>query len=805
MKTVHRCGPMSRMAFLGSVLLALSACGGSGGNPAGTASATPPLAQATALAAEQATVASTSVALMAAPQPQSLAIPVPQPQALAAAVPDPGVLLLLLPDGQDVGDARVTAWLDAASEEGVRILPVTDSVFLSMGASALSYAGLILPDSLHVLASDALVSAIQTYTAAGGNTMLVFDFGALALAGGMPVYPIPQSRFSRMAGVDYVLYDQLRERSVGLGPVTALRSQLRALMVPPGKSMAFVGLPAGTTSLNSGSLLTSASQTSTNSASGGDASVLLGASGVSGQSALYLPVSLSDPGGAGGFDPQQYSALPYASSASVPTAPASKRATRIDLGRAFKASPVPTVTTTSLAAPTGTLSTAAALASDPVESYSGYLLGPLIYPSYVTQGTFGSLPGQQTLATSPQFGLVAGVNPVGAGKVLFVNLPLTYLKGRTDALMMHGFLHHFTRQVVGMAHLSPMPNGVGGMTLNWHLDSMAAQAPTQQLVKLNVFNDPLALYSVDMTAGPDAVLPGDRLGWNLSANKTARQLLKNFDSLGHSVGSHGGWIHDYFGLNVSESNPLTSTGGACVNALTRTDNYQQCLVLNRQVVDGVTGKSARSYSAPEGNNPLWAMSWLEQQGVVATYFAGHTGLGVTRQYRDGQLLNPRIWVFPVTPQGLYATFEEFQAYSVPQSDVLDWYKALIDFGVAQNTSRLIYAHPPGAAQWSAVLTDMLAYAKARNGAFAWYTMPRLADFMARRLSVNWSQAKDAATGQTLFTATHPVSLKEMVWRLPRTAYANAPRIVSGKAVVDGSDPQFWLVKAGAGTLLVFRA
>ena len=61
------------------------------------------------------------------------------------------------------------------------------------------------------------------------------------------------------------------------------------------------------------------------------------------------------------------------------------------------------------------------------------------------------------------------------------------------------------------------------------------------------------------------------------------------------------------------------------------------------------------------------------------------------------------------------------------------------------------------------------------------------------------------TVSPVLTASHPVSLKEMVWRLPRTAYPNAPLIVSGKAVVDGSDPQFWQVKAGVGTQLVFRA
>ena len=159
----------------------------------------------------------------------------------------------------------------------------------------------------------------------------------------------------------------------------------------------------------------------------------------------------------------------------------------------------------------------------------------------------------------------------------------------------------------------------------------------------------------------------------------------------------------------------------------------------------------------------------------------------------------------MTQQGLYATFEEFQAYNVPQSDVLDGYKALIDFNVAQNTSRLIYAHPPGAALWSSVLKDMLAYAKAKNANFAWYTMPRLADFMTRRLSVIWTQTKDATTGLTLFTASHPVSLKEMVWRLPRSVYPNAPRIVSGRATLDASNAEFWLIKAGVGTQLVFSA
>jgi len=780
---------------LSALAAVLSACGGASGSSPTAGTSTEGAVTAATTVPQVSVLSSASTSTSDGAPMQTMALLALEPMALAT-VPavDAGALMLLLPDAQNMADPRIAAWLDAASELGIRIQPVTDTQFMALGSAAQAYAGLILPDGLHVQASDEIVNAVTAYTQQGGRTMLVFDFGALTTLNGTPVYPVPKSRLSGLAGVDYVLYDALRERTTGLGPVTALRSTLRTLQVPPGKSLPFTGITSVNTTVNATASSTTSTGTSTTS------SPLLSAAKISEQSALYLPVSVGDAGGARGFDAQQYATLRYASlgdrTGTVPT-----RVVNIDLGRAIAAQPV----TKSTLSPLTSVTAAAVAAVDPVDAYNGYLLGPLIYPSYVTQGDFGAAAGQQVLATSPQFGLVAGVNPVGAGQVLFVNLPLTYLKGRTDALMMHGFLHHFARNMLGMAHLSAMPNGVAGMTLDWHLDAMAAQAPTNNLIKLNVFNDPQALFSIEMTAGPDAITPGDHLGWNVLNNKKAQQFLKTFQTAGHSVGSHGGWIHDYYGFNVTETNQLLGTNKACVNSLTKVDNYLQCLVMNRQVVDSVTGKAGRSYSAPEGNNPLWAMDWLEKQGVVATYFGGHTGLGATRQYRDGQLRNPSIWVFPVTPAGLYATFEEFQDYKVPKSDITTWYHDLINFSVAQNTSRMVYAHPPGASLWSDVLKDMLAYAKAQGPKFAWYTMPRLADFMARRSAVTWTQSTDPVSGQTVFSASHPASLQEMVWRLPKSRYALAPVIVSGVATVDASDAAFWLVKAGAGTQLVFRA
>jgi hypothetical protein len=45
--------------------------------------------------------------------------------------------------------------------------------------------------------------------------------------------------------------------------------------------------------------------------------------------------------------------------------------------------------------------------------------------------------------------------------------------------------------------------------------------------------------------------------------------------------------------------------------------------------------------------------------------------------------------------------------------------------------------------WRPVLLHVLAYAKSKGPPFLGYTMPRLVDFMTRRLAVKWSQRLNA--------------------------------------------------------------
>ena len=619
---------------------------------------------------------------------------------------DVGLLLLLIPDGQSTADPLVTAWTDAGSEIGVRVRAVTDQQFKAMGMDALKYAGLILPDRLHTVADDVLLKLIRDYTQAGGQTLLVHDFGTFMLDGNLkPTYAIPKSRLSDLAGVDYALYHTLREKSLAIGTVAATRNTLRELQVPPGKS------------------------------------------------SLYVP-------------PQN----------SVVTA------------------------------------TATSGVADPLESYSGYLLGNLVYPGFVTQGTFNGV----VLATSAETGLVAGLHKVGRGRVLFVNLPLTELKvARTDGLPMHGFLRYFAHNVLEMAQLSAVPDGIAGLTLNWHLDSFAAQLPTRRLEKLGVFDD--GPFSINMTTGPDAVKIGDGTGWNLDNNQEAQGILQRMTQKGHAVGSHGGWNHDYYGLNANDSNRSTFLPYLEQNtdAIKRAVSHpvRAYLGLGTPTPEGLPplllpafqrlkswadqsfGPLLREYSPPLGNNPKWAMDWLEQQGVVAAYFAGHTGMGPTRQYREGELRNPDMWVFPVTPFGRYATFEEFQTANQPKQDVIDWYRGLVDFAIANNTTRMIYMHPNGANVWPDVLQDLLAHANAYGEhKFRWYTMTRLADFMTARRGVTWTEQRSRG-GTSMFEIVHSSSLNEMVWLLPKSRYTDMPVSKDGSVTVSDQGAN-WAVRAG---------
>ena len=721
-------------------------------------------------------------------------------------------MALLLPDGLAVSDVQVTAWTDAAQEQGYQLSILRNADFLLAGAGIRSqYSGIIVPDQMQVSMSDALVSTIQNYVTQGGNIMLVYDAGALTATG---FYAIPKSRFSDLVGVDYVLYDQLRDRTIGLGPVIGLESTLRALLVPPGKSMPYTQTAVTVTALSDTARVIRVADNGKQPPK-------------SGATADFLPANPANPGGLKGYDhslyfkpgPEVMDTTRVPSDKSRGHAKGLKREGKpIKHPGAIQREAVPDVTPSNfnkgslkklmqaapesftkemlktltkgapgnftMGAPRTFLMQATSPVTEAIHSISGYVYGPLTYPSFVTQG-----PAQgAVLMTSPQHGLVASSRTVGTGSVLFVNLPLTYLKLSEDAMPMHGFLHLFARGPAKQPRLTSVPDGIGGLVFNWHLDSNVALAPMQTLKNMGVWNN--KPFSMHMTAGPDTIVPGDKLGFDLPNNLKAQQFLTDFVAQGHEVANHGGWIHDYYGNNANETNQA---------------QYEPYLVLNRNAIQAVIGRLSTEYSAPQGNNPLWALTWLQQNNVGSYYSLSHTGTGITRSYRGGQLVNPSMWAVPVTPFGVAATFEEFEELLFTEAEINQWYKDLMDFASNNETNRMIYAHPPGAVEFPNVMTTMLQYARQKQnaGKFRWYTMTRLRTFMGQRANTTWQSAV-GTNGKMRVTATNNVTnLKNLTWAYPKIMYSQPVAVSGSMTVVDqGSD---WLVRITSGKTAVFEA
>ena len=715
-------------------------------------------------------------------------------------------LTLLLPDGADLNAWQAKVWIDSAAEEGLRIEVLRDSALLAMGSTAASrIAGLIVPDSAHQRASDELVAALKLYTYTGGKLMLVYDAGVLDASGAYPLSG--NSRFADLTGVDYAIYKGGLGAGtmVGFGPIVGTAGRLDSLSLPPGKSLPYVppaslamatsttafvpasALDPGGSQLMSGTI----AQRATQSADEASDNVR----GKRRQSLRKLLGTVGEGSGVLRFDRRN----PNASNAR-------DMHVRDKLNR--KADAVAATLDTGSGTPVELDAGAATLgaADSSLQTISSYGFGPLSYFSYVTTGAF---PGTVQLS-SPEHGLVAGNRNYGSGQLLFVNLPLGYFKAvGTDGAPLHGYLTQFARDQVGVASLSVQPRGVGGLIFNWHVDD-----GDDLTTNLKYLLDKSKLlqsgpYSIHFTAGPDVITVGDGNGMNLPNNAAAQDLVRRVGNFGkyasgknalpvkHELGSHGGWIHDFWGANASEAN---------------VPDLSRLLAQNFDAIEAVTGAKIREYSSPQGNTPRWAVNWLEARGVVGMYLVGDVGAGMLRSWRatktsipvDSARLSNRLWSSPVTPLGQFATFEEFDEFAVGDTVSAQWLIDLQSFVVNRRTNRQFYVHPPGAQAHLGPVMAMVSRGDAlkKSGQFNWYTMAQLADFSQRRVETSWSSTT-SATGVATFTASNPETLTDVTWLLPRQRFGS-PSVISGKAQVS-SDSSHWVVVANSGTSLSFRA
>jgi len=394
-----------------------------------------------------------------------------------------------------------------------------------------------------------------------------------------------------------------------------------------------------------------------------------------------------------------------------------------------------------------------------------------IYPHWKTDHT---AYGGTRILEAGDGSLIAGLHPLEQGEVLWINLPLSFLKKRTDGLLMHSFLRWISEDWLGLPRLVSVPNGQGGIVLNVHVDSNAAIPYLTRLKDEGFFAD--GPFSIHVTAGPDTRRPHDGLGVNLLKNQKNQEWVRYWLKMGHSVGSHGGWIHDYFGLHVGE---------------TSTPEFVGYLEKNYAALKEVMKKPPSEYSAPIGHQPIWVNDWLSKKGYRSYYFVGDSGMGPTQNFRDETFTDEHLWSFPVSSYLQAASFEEAHNQKVSETHFTNWLKALSHYVSTYQSARLFYFHPPGIKFYPNALSDWRKENQKLIQAhrFQWYTMERLSRFLTNRSQIYWTlkplRGKDtfelAIAGQN--------NLHEMVWRLPVKTAKNV-RIVSGSGRIETLGPEF---------------
>ena len=360
--------------------------------------------------------------------------------------------------------------------------------------------------------------------------------------------------------------------------------------------------------------------------------------------------------------------------------------------------------------------------------------------------------------------LVAGMQNFGKGEVLWVNMPLGFLKKRTDGLFLHSFLRWISEDWVGLPTLLGVPNGQGGLVLNVHVDSNAALPGLKTMTEMGIFKQ--GPFSIHVTAGPDAREIGDGLGFDLAHNKTSQNWVKTWVAEGHEVGAHGGWIHDYFGKKISE---------------TETKEMVKYLELNREAVEKASGRPVLEYSSPVGNHPAWISRWLSKNGYQSYYFSGNTGMAPNRAFRDDEFTDEKLWSFPISAYRQFASFEEAKEQKVSAKVVESWLNELSDYVSNQQTVRLFYFHPPGVLSYKNALDSWMArnLKLSKQNRFRWYTMAQISTFLTLREALGWTVTEKEGRHLVL-RVPGTQGIQSMVWRLSKSNVKNI-KVLSGSA------------------------
>jgi hypothetical protein len=400
-----------------------------------------------------------------------------------------------------------------------------------------------------------------------------------------------------------------------------------------------------------------------------------------------------------------------------------------------------------------------------------YKYGALIYqlsnakvdaPGVVVDAWSGSIP-------------VLAHRKVGKGEAFYVNLPLGYLRNRSDTLPMHAAVRRVLFSAAPVPHFVAAPNGRGMMIFNWHIDANPEWPAIPNLQRQDILR-PGVRYDFDVTAGPDRDEPGDGLGFDAcGAGAPYLHIIERYGS----IGSHGGWAHNWFADGI-ESHTLSDA------------QIAYYVRKNDDCVERVTGRPVLDYAAPQGVHPQPEMTRiLESLGIIGYYYSGDTGAPAERAFYEGAMPSDTTWAFPIMPFRDDASMGEMTHDRIPPSDVYRWLSSTEQYAAANRGIYLAYSHsydlnvnraydPPFRAYLDLLERDQ------RAGRVASGDMTQAAQFMQRFVKTSYRFSRGTRTLEV--EMSNDQGLAGMTLAVPRAWIAAAPPPVPLRQI--DHDPTF---------------
>lgn len=346
------------------------------------------------------------------------------------------------------------------------------------------------------------------------------------------------------------------------------------------------------------------------------------------------------------------------------------------------------------------------------------------------------------------------IRDYGKGKVLYVNLPLGYLKAYSDDLLIRTFLRTFLFKVLKIPHLLNVRHGKGGLVINLHIDANSDWKSIPFMHKNKYFREDIK-YSMHITAGDFRDKPGDGLGFDACGK--GRRFVKDILDYG-VIGSHGGWAHNWFPEKIQ-------------NGEFKEKEIYEYIKKNTDCLESITGYKIVEYAAPNGAHPQPVTTKvLEKLGFSTYYYTGDSGSAPNRTFLNGKIVSENVFAFPIMPFGKYASFQEMKRAGKTEEEVEKWLIETLNYIVRNKTVRLVYSHPYDIPDYPNAFKSLLDYAGQLQEKEKLEVKPMsyFIKFLQRFLKTSYSFRKE--NNKLLVSLKNPEGLEGITVAIPKKSY-----------------------------------